>query len=773
MYVIEKADAVGFAAAVRFTWFGMTSGLNNRFGIVGADPTPSDQGLTTAYAAYHGSDLLGEYASTLTITGTPALGDVGYTEAGPGINGTGSPPSADQPGFPGSIDTGDNRFLTVTETNGSLWIGADDACTPAGDSTTRACGLIIQVDNLSSPTVASDVDLGLPGGDIYYPAAIATACSDQLFVTFTMSSSSAFAAAGETNLAIPVPSPGTFSIKSYGAGTTAYLGGAGESEPFRWGDYSGVSPDGSDVCNHGPWMAAEFGGTAAGQPNWSTAIGQFTVDAPTVTSVAPHSGPAGTSVAITGTSFEPGSIVLFGSVPASRVTFVDGDHLTAVAPVQTPGTVDITVTTPFGTSPTSKSDQFTYPVLVFVANAGAHDVTSFAIASPTKFPPGKKIVLSATAVPHEIAIAPNAKTAYVTDAADNGVIPVNLANDLPEPIINTGAGASGISVTPNGRFAIVANTTANTVTRIDLTTLTTKSVALPPAPTQVAITPDSSTAFVTDFTGNTVTALHIATMSSSSIFPVYGAWGDTISSDGTTLWVTSPGTPGRSALVYEISTSSGIIEATVPLDNKDTRGIVETPDMTKLFVADDTQNSVTEILTGTPPVVGPTFPSGPGSLELATNPAGSLAFTTDNGGSEVTAINTTGPSAIATVAADTNPYGLAATRPLIPACPFSGLSQLTLGFTPAQVAPGGLALEIGDVYDCDAGGPMTVAVSTAVPSGCPAVSVPNRTFTPKPGDNPLLRGFAAPSCAGTYTETMSLQQGGLTLTSTTAQYKVT
>jgi hypothetical protein len=80
---------------------------------------------------------------------------------------------------------------------------------------------------------------------------------------------------------------------------------------------------------------------------------------PIVTAVSPSSGPAGTSVGITGQHFENVTQVLFGSTPATFV--IDGfNHLTAVAPAGPAGGVDVHVVTGNGTSPSTAADVFNY-----------------------------------------------------------------------------------------------------------------------------------------------------------------------------------------------------------------------------------------------------------------------------------------------------------------------------------------------------------------------------------------------------------------------------
>ncbi|AVF40216.1 autotransporter outer membrane beta-barrel domain-containing protein [Pandoraea apista] len=101
------------------------------------------------------------------------------------------------------------------------------------------------------------------------------------------------------------------------------------------------------------------GGTSA------TTLGdQFTyVASPTVTSISPASGPlgGGTGVVITGTGFTNASQVSFGGAPATGFTVISATQITATSPARgSAGTVDVTVTTPTGTSATTLGDQFTY-----------------------------------------------------------------------------------------------------------------------------------------------------------------------------------------------------------------------------------------------------------------------------------------------------------------------------------------------------------------------------------------------------------------------------
>ncbi|MEE1771271.1 IPT/TIG domain-containing protein [Streptomyces sp. JV185] len=75
------------------------------------------------------------------------------------------------------------------------------------------------------------------------------------------------------------------------------------------------------------------------------------IDAPTVTTVTPTSGPTsgGTAVTITGTNLTSTSQVTFGGV-AAPFSVIDATTVSAVAPPGTVGAVDVAVTNPAGTA---------------------------------------------------------------------------------------------------------------------------------------------------------------------------------------------------------------------------------------------------------------------------------------------------------------------------------------------------------------------------------------------------------------------------------------
>jgi hypothetical protein len=117
------------------------------------------------------------------------------------------------------------------------------------------------------------------------------------------------------------------------------------------GTSTAVSGDTIVVGAHGPGSADAvyvFGATGLG---------------PSITSVSPASGSTagGVMVTVSGSNLGGAISVDFGSSAATLVSVAaSGDSLTALAPPHAAGVVDVTVTTPEGTSTTSDADEYTY-----------------------------------------------------------------------------------------------------------------------------------------------------------------------------------------------------------------------------------------------------------------------------------------------------------------------------------------------------------------------------------------------------------------------------
>ena len=120
--------------------------------------------------------------------------------------------------------------------------------------------------------------------------------------------------------------------------------------------------------------------------------------APTVTGIAPASGPSagGTAVTLTGTGFLPGASVDIG-VPASSVDVVSETEITAVTAPGAPGSSEVVVNDLYGSS--SGSPSFTYTGGAAPAAKGAETPLSGVLATVTNGLPEPKLGVDGNLLP--------------------------------------------------------------------------------------------------------------------------------------------------------------------------------------------------------------------------------------------------------------------------------------------------------------------------------------------------------------------------------------
>lgn len=163
-------------------------------------------------------------------------------------------------------------------------------------------------------------------------------------------------------LTIPSPAPTIAGVSPTRGttlgGTPVTIGGTG----FRSGatvTFGGAPATNVVVSSDGTQITATTPPHAAGQVDvvvrntdgqQATRAGGFEyfVPAPSITGVTPNTGKVGasTTVTINGTGFQAGATVTFGDRTARDVHVVDGTTMTAEAPPQPPGVVDVKVTNP-------------------------------------------------------------------------------------------------------------------------------------------------------------------------------------------------------------------------------------------------------------------------------------------------------------------------------------------------------------------------------------------------------------------------------------------
>jgi hypothetical protein len=214
----------------------------------------------------------GASVGVVTITGTPLLGNVVWNESDPAAPPTSAPPTADQPGMPGSIATNDDRFLTAVWQNGILWTGGNDGCVPGGDTVRRPCSRLIQVFT-STATINQDFDIATTGGGLYYPA-FALDGNGNMYVVYNISSSTEYVGVRITGQLAGAAPQTVAAAQTIRSGDTTYnmnpcFGTTGAS---RWGDYAGAAIDPQNPTD--VWVASEYAAIGTtGTPTKPSTVG--------------------------------------------------------------------------------------------------------------------------------------------------------------------------------------------------------------------------------------------------------------------------------------------------------------------------------------------------------------------------------------------------------------------------------------------------------------------------------------------------------------------
>jgi hypothetical protein len=209
---------------------------------------------------------------------------------------------------------------------------------------------------------------------------------------------------------------------------------------------------------------------------------------PAVTSVSPNEGPAegNTRVTITGSGFTGASVVLFGSKQPRSWTLNSSNSITAVSPAGR-GTVDVTVTTLWGTNSATPGDHFTYvgeppPIVsaVIPSSGPAAGGTTVEIhgeelngATAVEFgsTPATSYVVESSTLIRAVSPAESAGTVDVRVTTPVGTSPVRPEDDhfkFGPPTVTSlapksGTTSGGTSVTVSGTgFAVGNNTTVFT-----------------------------------------------------------------------------------------------------------------------------------------------------------------------------------------------------------------------------------------------------------------------------------------------------------------------
>lgn len=257
-----------------------------------------------------------------------------------------------------------------------------------------------------------------------------------------------------------------------------------------------------------------------------------------------------------------------------------------------------------------------------------------------------------------VALSPDGKRAYVTNADGNSVSVIDTAtNTTAATIKDVGNFPVAIALSPNGRSVYIANAFGDSVSVIDTGTNTvTASIAVGRTPSAIAVSPDGGRLYVTNDNGDSVSLIDTATNTVTTTIAV-GAnpQAVAITPNGARAYVANAG--GDSVSV--INTATNRVVNTIRLGPGSSPGAIAiSPDGRRAYVAGFEDGTVTVIDTFSKRVVA-TVAVGSDPGAVAVSPNGARVYVANTGGDTVSVIETATNTMIGALPVGAGPDGLA------------------------------------------------------------------------------------------------------------------
>lgn len=482
----------------------------------------------------------------------------------------------------------------------------------------------------TSLTTGSHKITALYSGDHAY-AGSAASTTENVYQSATSTSLTASSSSTEVGTAVTL----TANVySSDGGGTISFTGDENAFPRCRALPLVPVGGYYQATCTGGGWsvpgsdtITAEYSGDAPyGASSASTTI-TITAAAPTVTSISPKAGPTaggGEGVQINGTHLNGASKVMFGTTQADVILTSEAVVLAEI-PAHAAGAVDVTVTTPSGTSAITSADRYTYdavPTVSSIAPASGGQGTVVTV-NGTGFVSGTKAMFGTKAASKTSVVS--ATQLKATVPAGSGTVDVTVTNpggtsatsssdqftyvvpSVSSVSPNAGPVAGGQTVTIHGTnltgatgvsFGSAAATNVTVVSDTELTATTPAHVA---GVADVTVTTAKGTSVVSSADRYT----YEATPTISSITPASGGQGTVVTITGTGFAAGYKVKFGNTAATKSTMVSATQLTATVPAGSGTVDTTVTTPGGTSSTSASDQFGYVMPSVSAVSPNAGP------------------------------------------------------------------------------------------------------------------------------------------------------------------------
>ncbi|WP_143822099.1 beta-propeller fold lactonase family protein [Mucilaginibacter pedocola] len=227
-------------------------------------------------------------------------------------------------------------------------------------------------------------------------------------------------------------------------------------------------------------------------------------------------------------------------------------------------------------------------------------------------------------LPYGITVSPNGTRVYVSNISDGSMSVINAASNAVIATVPVGSRPFGISVSPDGSRVYVANETSNTVSVIDgVSNSVIATIPTGQYPVATLVSPDGNRLYVANQNSSSVSVFNTSNNTLVAEIPTVGQAPAQMacSPGGGVLYVVGVGNQNT----FQAFDATTFRQLTSLSFSKDAHAIAVTPDGSKIYVTDNTENKVW-VLDGTQLAYTGSIPVGNYPNGVSVSPDGNFVY---------------------------------------------------------------------------------------------------------------------------------------------------
>jgi YVTN family beta-propeller protein len=263
----------------------------------------------------------------------------------------------------------------------------------------------------------------------------------------------------------------------------------------------------------------------------------------------------------------------------------------------------------------------------------------------------------------ELAVTPDGGRVFVVHKTSGDITVVETSTDtVIFDVAIGGSGSRDVAVSPDGRFAYVANATASMVNVIDTSTYAVTNIPTQPGPRRLLLTPTGDRLFAADYDSGFVSVIDTATQTLITDIAVAShPRGMAITPNGKEIYVTNVG----AGTVSIIKNSTLAVTGTVRVGNEPWQVLI-TPDGAWAYVSNGGAQTLSLIDTSTHTLVKNLF-VGVNPFVSIVNPGATEVYVCNSRDSTVSVVDLASQIVLQTIQVGSKPFDLLFDGPQTPA----------------------------------------------------------------------------------------------------------